>query len=108
MEPSTPLPSRRTRATNAAKHPGLPDAPAKRRTAAEKLADDAELLELQATKDTTAILTLNRLASVEEAMEASQTAQRMASKKGIRPKIKRSIKDGVTAADVPKGRQSPY
>lgn len=110
MQSCTQPPSRRlgTRASNSTKHPGLPDAPAKRRTPTEKMADDAHLLELQATKDANAILTLDNLASVEEAMEASQAAKRTASKKGVRPPMKRSVKEGVTAADIPKGRQSPH
>ncbi|KAF8119395.1 hypothetical protein EV363DRAFT_1198796 [Boletus edulis] len=107
MQASTTEPnsSRRTRAGNASKHPGQPDVPAKRRTPAQKQADDAHLLDHESMKNANALLTLANIASVEEAMETSQTAKRTAAaKKGVRPSTKKSIKDGASAANIPAGK----
>lgn len=105
MQSSTELTStRRTRMSNATKHPGLPDAPTKRRSHAEKLADDVEQSELQAAQQTKVQLTLEKIASVKEAMEASQDAKCLAMKKGTRPSRPRSVKEGVAAANVPQGQ----
>ena len=97
----------RTRASNVGKHPGLPDAPAKRHTPAEKRTDEAQQLELQAMKDATALLTLDNIAATEDAMKNSQAVKRLASQnlKGIHPTIKMSanLKEGVTSAVIPKG-----
>ena len=98
--------SRRTRASNAQKHPGLPDAPPKQRTPTEKQSDEAQQLELQALKEAKALLTLANITASEAGMEAAQSAKRSASRnlKGIRPIVKSSAKESVTAAVVPKGR----
>lgn len=96
---------RRTRTSNASKHPGLPDAVPKRRSHTEKLADDAERIEFQAMQHQKALLTLDTIASIEEDMEASQSTKRAAMKKGVRPAKKAvpvSAKASVAAADIPK------
>ena len=104
MDHSTNLTSsRRTRVTNASKHPGLPDAPARRRSHAEKTADDAEQSELQAMQEAKALRTLDTIASVEESMGASQQTKGATVKNGVRPTTPRSVKHGVAAANVPKG-----
>jgi hypothetical protein len=106
MKQSTASP-RRTRTTNATKHPGLLDAPSRRRSRAEKVADDAHQSELQALQNAKALHTLDTIASVEEAMEASQQAKRSTIKNGVRPTKPRTmtVKDGVMAAVVPKGKR---
>lgn len=105
MQSLRPPPSltRRTRVSNADKHPGLPDAPAKRRSHSEKLADDAQKMEHQLKQQNKSLLTLATIASAEEAMEKTQSAKR-ATKKGIRPtptQRRANIKDSVAAASVP-------
>lgn len=107
MHPSSQLTSpRRTRASNSNKHPGLPDAPSKRRTPAEKKSDEAQQLELQVLKEAKTLLTLDNISTSEAGMEAAQSAKRAASRnlKGIRPTVKSSAKESVTAAVVPKGQ----
>lgn len=105
MEQSTPSP-RRTRTSNATKHPGLPDAAPRRRSHAEKVADDAHQSELQALQNAKALHTLANIASIEEAMEASQQAKHTTTKNGVRPTKPRTMtaKDGVMPVVVPKGK----
>ena len=106
MEKSASLTSpRRTRMSNTTKHPGLLDAPARQRSHAEKAADEAHQSELQALRDAKALNALDNITSVEEAMEASQQAQRTLTKKGVCPSKSRTVKDGVTVAVVPKGKR---
>ena len=95
----------RTRATNATKHPGLPDAPASRRSHADMVADNAHQSELQALQEAKALHTLDNIASVEGGMKASQQVKHTTTKKGVRPIKPRSVKDGATAAVVPKGKR---
>ena len=82
------LTPRCTRTQNASRHPGLLDAPAKCRSPAEKNADDQQQLEIQATNEANALLTIDNLASLEEVMEASQGAEHTELKnlKGVRPR----------------------
>lgn len=103
MPVSNPLTStRRTRQSNADKHPGLPDAPAKRRTHSEKLAHDTERMEMQVMQHNEALSALATISSVEAEMGAAQLAKRALApaKKGIRPAEKASAKDSVAAADL--------
>lgn len=98
--------SHRIRASNAAKHLGLLDTPAKWCIPAKKRSDEAQQLELQALKDAKALLTLHDIATTEEAMKAFQSAKHLASRnlKGIRPTTKKPAKSGATAAVIPKGK----
>ena len=98
--------SRRTRASNTQKHLGLPDAPPKRCTPAEKQSDEAQQSELQALKEAKALLVLANIAASKAGMEAAQSAKRSASRnlKGICPPVKSTAKESVTAAVVPKCR----
>ena len=82
MEQCT-LSPRRTRVTNATKHPGLPDAPPRWRSHAEKVADDAHQSELLALQNAKAIHTLDNITSIEEAMQASQQAKRATTQNGV-------------------------
>ena len=104
MQPSNELTlSQQTRKSNATKHPGLPDVPAKRRTHSEKLADDTRKIERQMMQNKNALHTLATIAAVEEDMEATQSAKHTATKKGVPPAKKRvSSKDNVTTVDIPK------
>ena len=108
MRASSHEPSPRwTRVSNVGKHPGLPDAPAKQHTPAEKRTDEAQQLELQAMKDVKALLTLDNIAATEDVMKNSQVVKHLASQnlKGICSTIKMSasLKEGVTSAAIPKG-----
>jgi hypothetical protein len=107
QEPSQPTTySCWTRASNAQKHPGLPDAPPKRRTPAEKQSDKAQQSEFQALKEAKTLLTLANIAASEAGMEAAQSAKHSASRnlKGIRLTANSTAKESVTAAVVPKRR----
>ena len=108
MEQCTPSP-RRTRVTNATKHPGLPDAPPRWRSHAEKVADDAHQSELLALQNAKAIHTLDNIASIKEAMQASQQAKHATTQNGVRPSKARTMmaKDGVVPAVIPKGKRNP-
>ena len=96
---------RRTRATNATKHPSLPDAPASRRSHADMVADNAHQSELQALQEAKALHTLDNIVSVEGGMKALQQVKHTTTKKGVCPIKPRSVKDGATAAVVPKGKR---
>ena len=104
MQASSQPSFHRTRASNTQKHPGLLDAPPKRRTPAERKSDKAQQLELQALKEAKALLTLANIADSEAEMETAQSAKRSASRnlKGIRPTAQSSAKESVTGD--PKGR----
>ncbi|KAH9953319.1 hypothetical protein BJV74DRAFT_800281 [Russula compacta] len=88
--------------SNATKHLGLLDAPTLQLSHAKKLANDAVQSDLQAAQDMKALLTLDKITSIEEVMRTSQGAKCMVTKKGIHPIWPRSAKEGVTAANIPK------
>jgi len=79
--------------SNVDKHPGLPDAPAKQWTHSERLADDAQRMEVQEMQHNKALLTLVTIASVEEEMEVTQSAKQVATKSGI-PSQEKSKRKG--------------
>ena len=73
---------RKTRASNVTKHPGLPDLPSKKRTPAEKQADEQGITNKQAAKVKTAVEQMGRL---EQKMETAQ-ATASASAKPVHPR----------------------
>ena len=108
MEQYTPSP-RRTRVTNATKHPGLPDAPPRWRSHAKKVADNAHQSKLLALQNAKAIHTLDNITSIKEAMQASQQAKCATTQNGVRPSKARTMtaKDGVVPAVILKGKRNP-
>ncbi|KAG1728599.1 uncharacterized protein EDB91DRAFT_1086013 [Suillus paluster] len=77
-----------TYAKNATTHPGqiVLDAQLKRRTRAEKTADDQHLQAAQDAKEALAVAGLNRLAALQNEMEEAQVQSMMKKPKAVRPR----------------------
>lgn len=84
VEPSSP---RRTRPSNATKRLGLPDLPVKKRTRAEKQADERSLADKRATKAAKAKAAIEHIGRLEQSMETNQAAA-IAPVKPVRPRLK--------------------
>ena len=109
MEQCTPSP-RRTRVTNATKHPGLPDAPPRWRSHAEKVADDAHQSELLALQNAKAIHTYLGQYHIHRGSDASfTTGEACDNSKWCLPSKARTMtaKDGVVPAVILKGKHDP-
>ena len=97
---STPAPTptcdRKTRATNVDQRLGLPDVPKKRRSPAEKKADEQKLADLRAAKEATVAQAIQKMGELENEMAGDQAAA-IAVAKPIRPRAK--TKNGPKAME---------
>ncbi|KAF8834004.1 hypothetical protein BDN67DRAFT_985639 [Paxillus ammoniavirescens] len=99
---------RRTRPLNSTKRLGLPDAPVKRCTPAEKKADEQLIVDAQAAKDASFKQAVKRLGKMEDKMEVEQ-AEMAIPAKPVRPcarAIKKSAGKGK-AAIAPEASSTP-
>ena len=74
----------KTRASNVTKHPGLPDLPSKKRTPAEKQADEQGITDKQAAKAAKVKTAVEQMGRLEQKMETAQAAA-IASVKPVHP-----------------------
>ncbi|KIJ06846.1 hypothetical protein PAXINDRAFT_103208 [Paxillus involutus ATCC 200175] len=93
---------RRTRASNATRHPGaiVLEAQVKRCTKAEIAADNEAQRQAQATSDTISKAVLGRIATLEAEMEAKQTQVLSSKPSAIRPKPKACTHTKSQAGDT--------
>ncbi|KAG1884475.1 hypothetical protein F4604DRAFT_1919683 [Suillus subluteus] len=87
MPSATGVAARRTRASNANAHPGqvVLNATRKRRTKAQKAADDKALEEELKAKEAAALQGIQRLANMQAEMEQAQAAAAVKKPKAVRP-----------------------
>lgn len=94
-----PASPRRTRPSNATKRLGLPDLPAKKRTSAEKQADDKSLADQHAAKAVKSQAAIERMGRLEKQMETDQAAT-IAPVKPVRPRPRPRIVKSQATADA--------
>jgi hypothetical protein len=82
--------TRKTCSSNMNKRMGLLDLPQKRRTPAEKKADDELVANARAEREATSSQALQKIGELEEKMKTEQTATKVSVAKPIRPAAKNS------------------
>ena len=105
MSTPTPVPTsiQRTRPSNAGKHLGLPGAPKKRRTPAEKRADDQLLANSHAAKEAAIQQAIQQVGDLKNKMASDQVAA-TAPMKPVHPKPRQYHGKGNTG----KGKYNPH
>ncbi|KIJ07271.1 hypothetical protein PAXINDRAFT_19532 [Paxillus involutus ATCC 200175] len=101
---------RRTRASNATRHPGaiVLEAQIKRRTKAEIAADNETQRQAQATSDAVSKAVLVRIATLETEMEAKKTQVLSSKPSATRPKPKVRTRTKIQAEDtIPEAVEAP-
>ncbi|KAG6379636.1 hypothetical protein JVT61DRAFT_10154 [Boletus reticuloceps] len=81
---------RRTRPSNANKRVGLPDLPAKKRTSAEKQADEQRLTDQRTAKAAKTKAAIEKMGRIEQKMETDQAAA-VAPVKPVRPRPRQKV-----------------
>ncbi|KAG1883444.1 hypothetical protein F4604DRAFT_1677762 [Suillus subluteus] len=104
MPPAAGVTARRTRASNANAHPGhvVLNATRKRRTKAQKAADDKVLAEELKAKEAAALEGIQRLANIQAEMEQVQAAAAVKKPKAVRPRPRPVAAKKMVASQVNK------